>query len=313
MRRTEEQANILKALDGIHQVGEEFDKTIDEIHGMYDSPARSLSRIPGKKLTTTGTGLDPIWSLHTLRFRDGVTILQREGANLRAWSSPPPVQGVRFPAISFGDGSDSPDRNNPPYPDPGGFPAPGRGKYPNLPTPEEVKDATDAGERTLPSPTDPFLYDISILAVPSSVTLRTITEVLSRSFDIITIGAAGSQVNYLEVRADWAEGWLGVSYESAPGIEVGLAQGGTAPFRSASGFESENIQMKANGNPAGLPDGVYSDIVTFTLIYSRDGRPYRNSTGGLVTTTLGVNFYVGNPDLLIVTPSPIVFDTQEDL
>ena len=309
--RTEEQANIVKYLDGVHQVGDEFDKTINEIHGLVDMPARSLSRIPGKKLATTGTGLEPVWSIYNLQFRDKVTILQRDGADLRAWSVPPPVSGVRFPLVPFGDGSDSPDRPNPPYPDPGGFPQ-GPGGTGGGNDAEETRDKTDAGDRTTPSPTDTNNFNIAIAALPSSITLRTDLST-SREFDIvITGGPIGSQVNYFVVRADWAEAWVGISYESNPGISFGLGNGGVAPFRSVGNFEAENIQMKASGNPNGLADGVYTDIVTFTLLYETSGRLYHNANGSNVTATLNVTFYVGNPSLVIITPSPIVFSTVED-
>jgi hypothetical protein len=101
MQRTREKPAILQDLRGIREVGEDFIDRIDEVHGLFNEPATSLQRIPGKLLATTGLAGGPIWSLHQLRFQDTVLMLTHDGPNLDYNRESLPAAGQFFaPGLS---------------------------------------------------------------------------------------------------------------------------------------------------------------------------------------------------------------------
>lgn len=104
--RTNEQLMLINNFTGIQEVGDNINNRIDEIHGMEQSPDRSLGRLKGKLLATTGRLDGPVWGLYHLRFRDLVLMVSKEGGTLYAGKEVGGYPGQVFPYPNYESVSD---------------------------------------------------------------------------------------------------------------------------------------------------------------------------------------------------------------
>lgn len=170
--RTNDEALNRRLFTGVIEAGVPLDEQIDEIHGMFDPRAGTLSRIPGKLMNSTST-TSSVWSVTQLRFRDKNTIVEKINSHIESVPDLPPLPGFVFPY--------------PPNPDPAtdipSFTSP---MPPQTHGPDWPEDDDDAQGRI--PPTDAGMPagmgnvakgDVSLVFVPATMT-----------FDDSTLGAA---------------------------------------------------------------------------------------------------------------------------
>lgn len=73
---------------------------IPEVHGLIDTETKSIGRVPGKALYTTGLS-SSIWSLHQLTFRNGSVRFHHQGGNYLYEKYLKPFSGLIYPYPSF--------------------------------------------------------------------------------------------------------------------------------------------------------------------------------------------------------------------
>lgn len=278
--RTLENVEVTRALTGIREVGEDFADRIDEIHGLYDDPVTSLSRVPGKLLMSSGIAAGPIWSLHQLRFSDTIMMLSQEGPNLIVGTDPPPLSGRWYPPPDYPDSSEDPQIQAADWP---------------TPFKEEIEELSTARQSRPPSyePASPYDYQVSV--IPRSLDLECcygaedvsggpITLQISGTFPALNIFAFAYGTGDLTGRLHLQQVDSSTSYGSGSSSIV-------LDFRVTADV----------GGPFPLDPGSYSGSVIFEV--AEANYPY---TPALASGdgTVGVSVQVNRPYILLLGPNP---------
>ncbi len=88
---------IVNEFTGIQEAKQDF---LQEVMGLVDTETKSLERLKGKLLHTTGV-TEQVWSLTQLRFRSGTVQVNNFGGKLSALDYLPPFSGLLFPYPIF--------------------------------------------------------------------------------------------------------------------------------------------------------------------------------------------------------------------
>ena len=257
MRRTQENTDITQHFTGVQEVGSEFGGRIDEIHGMWDNPMTSLTRIPGKLLATTGLADGPIWSLYQLRFQDSILMLSQEGPNFVVGRESLPYTGQVYPIpeFSFSSSTEGPYIDWPDWPD-----------WPDwlfpfsLPEWEAHKKSREE-ETSRPPSSSPPRYDYSLILSPSSLYFEQVYGHPSLDFQTFDLTVEGvfpaitiSQSSPTGVLGDL----LGVTYV-----------GGSSNYAPAPNPSSIQQTYKVGVSAFSLAPGYYTSLIPLNTTTTR--------------------------------------------
>lgn len=320
MNRTKENTLTLDLLGGIRQVGEYPDQVIDEIHGLYDDPVRSLSRIPGKKLATTGIADGPIWSLHQLRFRDRSIFMYKGDFDFFLSDEVTRIPGIRFtlPDAPSYQGPDNINYDNPKYPYPPPYTLLFDWPFPwplNSPSPFVSFDRINrSGTNDLVQPVN----SVENLAINFSSDLIEFTS-LSSSRIALDIQKSESDVRVIgdKIGLSWESDWLRVWYAPVGAFsppEYGLNKDNAAvPLGIWGGFSVAPVNLVISTSvlqgEASLPVGTYTDTITATAL-NEYGRLIQNPDGSFITDSMTVTLEVLPPELSWTLGVPIIFNVS---
>lgn len=289
MRRTQENTDITRHFTGIQEVGAEFGNRIDEIHGMYDKPMTSLTRIPGKLLTTTGIAAGPIWGLHWLRFQDSILMLSHEGPDLVAGREYPLYTGQMYPIPEFSDTIYYfPGSTEGPYID--------WADWPSIIDQPEWEDHRESETSVVPSRIPPE-YDYSVALVPSSLDF------------IQTHGWSALDEQIFELIIAGTFPPLTISQGPITGLIIaGIGYvSGNSIYRPDPQASSIQQTYKVGVSAYTLAPGYYTSLVPYDII-ENEGFLHHAAAK---TVHLTVNCLVLEPPELIVSPSDIQIDLIE--
>ena len=318
--RTLQQPFIEQALGGVREVGKDMTDIINEIHGMIDEPALSLTRMKGKLLMTTASLGGPVWDLMQLRFKDRSFVLQHGDDTLVGISQPPWLPGIWLPPWL-------PPDFPPPPPDPppptgiGGIrnqPYPIPWEYPkDTPlVPQQARAMMQNPAKSEPAWDNPPFIWYKLRCTPPSIDwLQPFDTPVGtmRFFDLEKLFAAtwtdpdGNVYNpdlWLHVsmwdlvRITWTAPWLRI-FGYGPDVWGELRSGQVMPlgFWGYSPLGLTNMHFFALfEDPGPGMSGSYSDLVAFQVLDAY-GRIRQNPDSSVIRATLQVNLVVAWPDI----------------
>jgi hypothetical protein len=319
--RTLQQPFIEQALGGVREVGKDMTDIINEIHGMIDEPALSLTRMKGKLLMTTASLGGPVWDLMQLRFKDRSFVLQHGDDTLVGISQPPWLPGIWLPPWLPPDFPPPPPPPDPPPPTGiGGIrnqPYPIPWEYPkDTPlVPQQARAMMQNPAKSEPAWDNPPFIWYKLRCTPPSIDwLQPFDTPVGtmRFFDLEKLFAAtwtdpdGNVYNpdlWLHVsmwdlvRITWTAPWLRI-FGYGPDVWGELRSGQVMPlgFWGYSPLGLTNMHFFALFDHAPVKGEVLTDHVNFDVV-TPYGELKRNPDNAPIQTQLTATLRIAYPDI----------------